>query len=42
MSRDLRYGPIAAPMTASMEPPVLVGQLVNTSQYVKGSHLGNR
>src|SRR6266849_151143 len=29
--RGFQYGPIAAPMTASTEPPAPIGQLANTS-----------
>src|SRR2546427_4071575 len=32
LNGDFQYGLIAAPMTASMEPPAPIGQLVNTSQ----------
>jgi len=32
LNGDFQYGLIAAPMTASTEPPAPIGQLVNTSQ----------
>jgi len=32
LNGDFQYGLIAAPMTASTEPPAPIGQLINTSQ----------
>src|SRR5262245_11711987 len=39
---DLRYGPVAAPMTASAEPPIPVGQLVPGAQFVNSSYSRDR
>src|SRR5262245_7860879 len=33
-TRDFRYGPIAAPVTASSERPVSIGQLVTTCHHI--------
>jgi len=35
LNGDFQYRLIAAPMTASTEPPAPIGQLVNTSQRAK-------
>src|SRR5262245_13654461 len=42
LNRHFRYGPIAAPVTASTEPPRAVGALVNTSQNVNDRHPAER
>src|SRR5262245_66412693 len=40
-TRDFRYGPVAAPVTASSERPVSIGQLVTTCHHINNSHSGD-